>query len=217
MIDWDPAQEVTPLMAFLAPAGPQFYFAGLRDGQNISYRAALGSNFSAPRDYFVAEPFDEAFTGAAVEDTEMAWRWRRRGFPMIFRAGALCWHHHHYTELEPFLARQETGGQGRPPGGKAPPCPLLAALPRAAALHRLAAAAPDARPAPADRRVGLRLPRRLFPRLPGRLGLRLEVGGQLAVGVVQLLHQPGGRGLARRVRGVAVGMVVAHQLLPRPL
>lgn len=40
------------------------------------------------------------------------------------------------------------------------------------------------------------------------------MGGQLAVGVVQLLHQPGRRGLPRRVGGVAVGVEIAHQLLP---
>lgn len=40
------------------------------------------------------------------------------------------------------------------------------------------------------------------------------MGGQLAVGVVQLLHQPGGRGLPRRVGGVAVGVEIAHQLFP---
>lgn len=110
-IDWDPAREVTPLMAFLAPAGPQFYFAGLEDGQPLSYRAVLGSNFSAPRDYFLAEPFDEAFTEAAIEDTELAYRWRRRGFPLVFCRAALCWHHHLYTELAPFLARQERAGR----------------------------------------------------------------------------------------------------------
>jgi GT2 family glycosyltransferase len=110
-IDWDPAQEVTPLMAFLAPEGPQFYFAGLSDGMAISYRAVLGSNFSAPRAFFEAEPFDEDFASAAVEDTEMAYRWQRRGFPIFFCRRAVCWHHHPYAELAPFLARQERAGR----------------------------------------------------------------------------------------------------------
>lgn len=110
-IDWDPTREITPLMAFLAPAGPQFYFAGLRDGQPISFRAVLGSNFSAPRSFFLAEPFDETFAAAAVEDTELAWRWQRRHFPMVFCAGAVAWHHHPYSEIASFLARQERAGR----------------------------------------------------------------------------------------------------------
>ncbi len=110
-IDWDPQREVTPLMDFLAPAGPQFYFAGLEDGQKISYRAVLGSNFSAPREHFVAEPFDEAFAAAAIEDTELAYRWQKRGFRLEFCRDAICWHHHLYTELAPFLARQERAGR----------------------------------------------------------------------------------------------------------
>lgn len=109
-IAWDPEQEITPLMAFLAPAGPQFYFAGLEDGMAISFRAVLGSNFSAPRAFFEAEPFDEEFSAAAVEDTELAYRWQRRGFPIFFSRGAVCWHHHPYAELAPFLARQERAG-----------------------------------------------------------------------------------------------------------
>ena len=110
-VDWDPDQEITPLMEFLAPAGPQFYFAGLEDGRPMGYRAVLGSNFSAPRSFFLDEPYDEAFTDAAGEDTELGWRWQRRRFPMIFRRAALCWHHHHYDELEPFLRRQERAGR----------------------------------------------------------------------------------------------------------
>lgn len=110
-IAWDPDQEITPLMEFLAPAGPQFYFAGLGDGRPMGYRAVLGSNFSAPRSFFLDEPYDEAFTDAAGEDTELGWRWQRRRFPMIFRRVALCWHHHHYDELEPFLRRQERAGR----------------------------------------------------------------------------------------------------------
>lgn len=110
-IEWDPEQEITPLMRFLAPAGPQFYFKGLRDGFPISYRAVLGSNFSAPRDFFLQEPYDETFAEAAGEDTELGWRWQRRRFPMVFRAGALCWHHHHYAEIDTFLRRQERAGR----------------------------------------------------------------------------------------------------------
>ena len=70
----------------------------------------LGSNFSAPRAWLLEEPFDEGFPHAAVEDTEMAWRWYGRGWRALYSADALCWHHHLYRDLEPFLGRQRRAG-----------------------------------------------------------------------------------------------------------
>ena len=110
-IDWDPAQEITPLMRFLAPEGPQFYFRGLVDGEALPFSAVLGSNLSAPAEWLRREPFDEGFPHAAVEDTEMAWRWRRHGWQVIFLARAVCLHHHRYDDLDTFLARQRRAGR----------------------------------------------------------------------------------------------------------
>ncbi len=110
-IEWHPELAITPLMRFLAPAGPQHWFAGLGDGDELPFTALLGSNYSAPRAWFVAEPFDERFRHAAFEDTELGWRFRRRGFASRYSAAALCWHDHVYAELEPFLARQAIAGR----------------------------------------------------------------------------------------------------------
>ncbi len=110
-IDWDPRQEITALMKFLAPAGPQFYFAGLDDGSEVPYTAVLGSNFSAPTRWFRRQPFDETFPAAAFEDTELAYRWQRQGWRVKYHRAALCWHHHHYDQLGPFLDRQRRAGR----------------------------------------------------------------------------------------------------------
>jgi len=109
-IDWDPDHEITELMHFLAPAGPQFYFKGLRAEQPIPFTAVLGSNLSVPTEWLRREPFDEGFPHAAVEDTEAAWRWRRRGWATLYAPQAICWHHHRYDALEPFLERQRRAG-----------------------------------------------------------------------------------------------------------
>lgn len=109
-IDWDPEDEITPLMDFLAPAGPQFYFRHLVDGEPIPFTAVLGSNFSAPREWFLDEPFDEGFPHAAVEDTELAWRWQKRGRRTVYARDALAWHRHRYDALQPFLDRQRRAG-----------------------------------------------------------------------------------------------------------
>lgn len=110
-IDWDPEAPVTPVMRFLAPEGPQFYFKGLRDGEPIPYTAVLGSNFSAPTAWLREDPYDEGFPDAALEDTELAYRLERKGRRAIYAARALSWHRHHYETIEPFLARQRRAGR----------------------------------------------------------------------------------------------------------
>ena len=110
-IDWDPEQPVTDVMRFLAPAGPQFWFRGLTDGGEVPWSQVLGSNLSAPVRWFREEPFDERFTDACMEDTELAWRWRRRGWTTRWSEHALCHHRHHYDRIEPFVERQERTGR----------------------------------------------------------------------------------------------------------
>ncbi|MBZ0114520.1 MAG: glycosyltransferase [Thermoanaerobaculia bacterium] len=109
-IDWDPELPITDLMQFLAPNGPQFYFAGLTEGSEVPYCSVLGSNLSAPTHWFRAEPFDEGFPFASFEDTELAFRWHRRGWPVHFSPLAGAWHRHHYEKLAPFLERQRRAG-----------------------------------------------------------------------------------------------------------
>lgn len=110
-IEWDPSRPITDLMRFLAPEGPQFWFAGLVDGDVLPFTALLGSNYSAPRAWFLAEPFEESFPDAAFEDTELAWRFRERGFTSRYGAGAVALHDHPYTAIQPFLERQRRAGR----------------------------------------------------------------------------------------------------------
>ena len=111
-IDWDGTEiTVTPVMEFLAPEGPQFYFKGLSEGSPVPFWATVSSNLSAPKRWFLDESFDERFTGACMEDTELAYRWNKRNFPVVFSDRASCRHRHHYDSIEPFLARQHEAGK----------------------------------------------------------------------------------------------------------
>lgn len=110
-IDWDPSLPITPVMDFLAPEGPQFYFRGLCPGRALPYTAVLGSNLSAPTSWFLDQPFDEAFSAAAFEDTELAYRWLRGGRRVVYWPRARCLHRHPYDTLEPFLRRQRLAGR----------------------------------------------------------------------------------------------------------
>lgn len=109
-IEWDPEREITPLMEFLAPAGPQFYFRGLKAEEPIPFSAVLGSNLSVPTRWLLDEPFDEGFPFAAMEDTELAWRWQKRGRRILYAPDAVCLHHHRYEDIGAFLARQQRAG-----------------------------------------------------------------------------------------------------------
>ncbi len=111
LIEWDPARPTTHVMRFLAPAGPQFYFAGLTDGEKVPFTAVLGSNLSAPTQWFLDDPFDEGFPNACGEDTELAYRWHRKGRHAVFCDRAVCWHRHHYDSMAPFLERQRRAGR----------------------------------------------------------------------------------------------------------
>ncbi|MGH9364609.1 MAG: glycosyltransferase family 2 protein [Thermoanaerobaculia bacterium] len=111
-IEWDPGEPVTPVMRFLAPEGPQFYFSGLERGRPIPYTALYASNLSAPTRWFRDDPFDESFSAAAFEDTELGYRWARKGRRVVYWDQAVCHHHHPYASLEPFLVRQRLAGRG---------------------------------------------------------------------------------------------------------
>jgi len=109
-IDWDPKRPVSRAMSFLAPEGPQFWFRGLSDGQPVPWAQVLGSNLSAPTAWLRDEPFDERFADACMEDTELAWRWHRRGRRVVWSERAVCYHRHSYDSIEPFLDRQKLAG-----------------------------------------------------------------------------------------------------------
>jgi glycosyltransferase involved in cell wall biosynthesis len=111
-IEWEPGAPITPVMRFLAPEGPQFYFKGLRHGEPIPYTAYYVSNYSAPTRWFLEDPFDEEFPAAAFEDTELAYRWTLKGRTTIYWENAVCAHRHHYERIETFLTRQRAAGLG---------------------------------------------------------------------------------------------------------
>jgi glycosyltransferase involved in cell wall biosynthesis len=110
MIDWDPEVGITPLMEFMAPEGPQFYFKGLDEGDPVDWTRMAGSNLSAPRAWFETEPFDEGFRTACFEDTEMAYRWSRHSWNGVFSRRACCLHRHRYDEPDRLMARQRWAG-----------------------------------------------------------------------------------------------------------
>jgi glycosyltransferase involved in cell wall biosynthesis len=147
-VDWDPARPVSEVMRFLAPRGPQFWFDGLEDGGELPYTALLGSNYSAPRAWFVAEPFDESFGDAAFEDTELAWRFRARRFVSRWSERAVAWHDHPYDDIAPFLARQRRAGSAARRAVALHPALVWVALWKPLLVHAAKAMLPSRRASP---------------------------------------------------------------------
>ena len=109
-VDWDPEQEITPYMRWLAPNGHQFNFSRLDADEPAHWDACWGAHLGLPREWHLEEPFDEAFPYPSLEDTEWGFRLARRGRPMRYAPDALCLHDHHYGGPADYRRRARTSG-----------------------------------------------------------------------------------------------------------
>ena len=112
-IEWDPERPVTPIMRHVTGfGGQQFRYDYLRNGQRLGFKYFYSSNLSLRRDELdaLAEPFDPAFGGAALEDADLGYRLMGRGRHIEYRAGLVAWHDHPY-DLAGFARRQHLVGR----------------------------------------------------------------------------------------------------------
>lgn len=113
-IDWDPGHEVTPYMAWLAPAGHLFNFERLTPGGLISWDACWGAHLAVPRAWVLDEPFDPGVPHPAVEDGEWAYRQGLRSRPIRYVPEARALHDHRIAGPRDFRKRaREAGGTAR--------------------------------------------------------------------------------------------------------
>jgi hypothetical protein len=96
-------------MAFLQE-GPQFGFGKIEDPRHVPVWHFYTANCSVQRHRIEeAGGFDEDFKHAAFEDAELAYRMRKRGLRIVYRPGAVTYHHHS-TTFEQHLERQRICG-----------------------------------------------------------------------------------------------------------
>ena len=115
-IDWprDPGFAVNFVMKRICEDGTQFAYPRLAPGSFVGWRYFYTSNVSVKkalvRDW-MAEGFDSGFSGAALEDTELAYRLStsRPGLRLYYEAACVGLHYHPYT-LGRFLERQVFAG-----------------------------------------------------------------------------------------------------------
>lgn len=109
-VDWDPAQEITPYMAWLAPNGHQFNFSRLRPHEPVPWDACWGAHLGLPRDWHLGQPFDAEFPFPSLEDTEWGFRLTRQGRPIRYEPEALCLHDHRYGGPSDYRRRARVSG-----------------------------------------------------------------------------------------------------------
>ncbi len=109
-VDWDPMQEITPYMEWLAPNGHQFNFSRLRPHEPVHWDACWGAHLGIPRDWQLEQPFDGNFPFASLEDTEWGFRLARQGRPICYEPEAVCLHDHRYDGPSDYRRRARISG-----------------------------------------------------------------------------------------------------------
>ncbi len=95
-VEWDQSLRRTILRRLLAPRGPLFKFALLEEHEQVPFRYMYTANLSLPTRWVRREPFEEAFSDAALEDVELGWRLARRGWDVVYEPRAVGYHLHPY-------------------------------------------------------------------------------------------------------------------------
>jgi glycosyltransferase involved in cell wall biosynthesis len=104
-VTWSPEVEVTRHMHWLEHGGPLFHYDEIDDPGDVTWKMLYTANVSLKRDFL--EPFD---TGLPIfEDSELAYRLRRRGLRIRYDADALGWHQREETPERTERRMREVG------------------------------------------------------------------------------------------------------------
>jgi GT2 family glycosyltransferase len=110
-VDWDRARmRTTPFLEFVNNQGPQFGFAHMLDGRELTYTCFYTSNVSVPRSLLDDPAFDPTFDCVGWEDTELGYRLSLRGVEMVHDRSASA-RHYHPQSVRGFYHRQARAGQ----------------------------------------------------------------------------------------------------------
>lgn len=108
-VDWSRECEVTDFMHYVAPNGFQFRYNTIKDPNDCDFRHFYTSNISLAKKWLIEEPFSEDFPYGAMEDTELAYRLKKKGLRIIFNDKAIDYHIHTMT-AESFCHRMKLTG-----------------------------------------------------------------------------------------------------------
>jgi len=107
--DWHPRMKVNPFLRYINEYGLQFGYALIEDRESLPFNFLYTSNLSLPREALLEDGFDLRFPYAAWEDTELAYRLKKKGLRLVYEPTATVFHDHP-TEIRRFMSRQEKAG-----------------------------------------------------------------------------------------------------------
>ena len=109
---WPAEMDVTPFVRYSGQYGPQFLFGRMPHEGPYPYSFFYSSNASLSRQLLdgLEYPFDEDFTAAMQEDTELAYRLARQGMELYFHPQAVAYHEHPTTMRQSCRRMQQAGG-----------------------------------------------------------------------------------------------------------
>jgi GT2 family glycosyltransferase len=93
-VEWDNRCHPTRLMKLMAPNGPFFNFKKLESREEPLHRFFYTANLSMTKRSLAEDRFDERFTTAAFEDTELGFRLRQKDVELVYRPDLVVYHYH---------------------------------------------------------------------------------------------------------------------------
>lgn len=106
---WHPDVSQTPLAQWWEDN--RFRYRVLLEGKTPDFSFFYTSNISVKRAFLLkGELFDENFTSAAYEDTDLAYRLAQLGLKIVFEPEALAYHYHE-TDLNAICRQMEVTGR----------------------------------------------------------------------------------------------------------
>jgi glycosyltransferase involved in cell wall biosynthesis len=96
-VTWPPEIKATPFMRWYGER-KLFWFFKLRNGQEASFHFFYTCNISLKTQFLrTCGQFDEEFSGAAYEDTELGYRLGKQGLHLLYNAAAIGYHYQFFS------------------------------------------------------------------------------------------------------------------------
>lgn len=97
-VTWAPEVEATPFMKWYGERGPLFAYAHFAGRTQIDSRFFYSCNVSLKAEFLRNNgTFDEEFTSAAFEDTELGYRLAKRGMRLLYNPFAVGYHYQRFS------------------------------------------------------------------------------------------------------------------------
>lgn len=108
-VTWAPELEPTPFMKWYGERGPLFAYGEFAGRTELDFRFFYSCNVSLKVEFLRTNGmFDEEFTSAAFEDTELGYRLTQRGMRILYNPAAIGYHYQRFSFADACRRAQRT-------------------------------------------------------------------------------------------------------------